>query len=169
MACYYSLMNKQSLIFVVKSTLIYMFAYLIIGGIAYQLITKQFYVGDMPLFTAYLRSESNPAEWAHTNIWLVPGLFVRALLISLVLVPFVDTLKKMSFAKRVGILFALMFVLIHIAAAAPSPSNIEGLIYMKPALVSAKTFLLTQPEMIFQTLLFALGVSWVIKKSQTGE
>ena len=32
------------------------------------------YVGDDPIFTAYLRSESNPAEWAHTNLWLVPGL-----------------------------------------------------------------------------------------------
>ncbi len=157
-------MNKQSLSFVAKSALIYSFAYLIIGGIAYQLITKQFYVGDTQIFTAYLRSESNPAEWAHTNIWLVPGLILRAVLISLALLPFVETLKKMAFLKRVGTLFAFIFILTHIASAAPSPSNIEGLVYMKPQLINVKSFLLTQPEMIFQSLLFALGLAWMIKK-----
>jgi hypothetical protein len=157
-------MNKQNLHFVAKSTGIYTLVYLVVGAVAYQLITKQFYVGDDPIFTAYLRSESNPAEWAHTNLWLVPGLLFRALLISLVLLPFVEALKKMSFWKRAGVLFALMFVLIHLAAAAPSPGNVEGLIYMKPELSGFTSFLLTQPEMIAQCLLFALGVSWVIRK-----
>ena len=155
--------NKQNISFIAKSTLIYTLAYLIVGGIAYQLITKQFYVGDAPLFATYLRSESNPAEWAHTNIWLIPGVVLRAILISLVLLPFVETLRQMTFRKRVSVLFVLMFVLIHLAAAAPSPSNIEGLIYLKPELVGVKSFLLTQPEMIFQCLLFALGLSWVLK------
>jgi hypothetical protein len=157
--------NKQNISFIIKSTVIYALSYLIIGGIAYQLITKQFYVGDGALFTAYLRSESNPAEWAHANIWLIPGVVLRAVLISLVLLPFVETLKKMKFLQRVSVLFILMFVLIHLAAAAPSPSNIEGFIYMKPELISVTSFLLTQPEMIFQCLLFALGLSWILKKS----
>ena len=160
-------MNKQNVRFLFKSTAIYTLAYLIVGAVAYQLLTKQFYTGDDPIFTAYLRSESNPAEWAHTNLWLIPGLLFRALLISLVLLPFVETLRKMAFWKRAGLLFALLFVLIHIAAAAPSPGNIEGLIYMKPELANVTSFLLTQPEMIFQTLLFALGVSWVIRKPGT--
>lgn len=156
--------NTQNLRFVVKSTVIYVIAYLIAGALAYQLLTKQFYVGDDPIFATYLRSESNPAEWAHANRWLVPGLLLRAILISLVLLPFVETLKKVAFLKRTGLLFALMFVLIHIAAAAPSPSNIEGLIYLKPELASVASFLLTQPEMIAQCLLFALGLSWVIRR-----
>lgn len=157
-------MNKQTFQFLAKSTAIYTFAYLLAGAIAYQLLTKQFYVGDDPVFTAYLRSESNPAEWAHTNLWLVPGLLLRALLISLILLPFVETLRKMAFWKRASILFALIFVLAHLAAAAPSPSNIEGLIYMKPALTGVTQFLLTQPEMLAQSLLFALGVSWVLQQ-----
>ena len=134
------------------------------GAVAYQLLTSQFYIGENPVFTAYLRSESNPAEWAHTNLWLVPGLLLRALLISIVLLPIVETLRKMTFWKQVSVLFGLTFILLHLAAAAPSPSNIEGLIYMKPELVGMKTFLLTQPEMIFQSLLFAVGLSWVLKK-----
>lgn len=157
-------MNKQTLRFLVSSTAIYTLAYLFVGAIAYQLITKQFYVGEDPIFTAYLRSEANPAEWDHTNLWLIPGVLLRALLISLVLLPFVETLRKMAFWKRAGVLFALMFVLIHIAAAAPSPANIEGLIYMKPELSGVSSFLLTQPEMIAQCLLFALGLSWVLRK-----
>jgi hypothetical protein len=44
-------MNKQNASFIAKCTLIYALAYLIAGGIAYQLITKQFYVGDTPIFT----------------------------------------------------------------------------------------------------------------------
>jgi hypothetical protein len=65
----------------------------------------------------------------YKNVWLVPGLLLRGLLIAIVLLPFVETLRKMTFTKRVGILFALMFVLIHLAAATPSPSNVEGLVY----------------------------------------
>jgi len=158
-------MDKQKLIFVAKSTIIYALVYLVVGAIAYQLITKQFYVGYDPIFTAYLRSESNPAEWSHTNLWLVPGLLLRGLLISLVLLPFVETFKKMAFWKRTGIIFALMYVLIHLAAAAPSPGNIEGLIYMKPQLVGMTPFLSTQPEMLAQCFLFALGLSWILRPS----
>ena len=159
-----SSVNKERLRFVAKSSVAYSLCYLIVGAIAYELITKQFYVGDHPIFNAYLRSESNPAAWSHTTTWLVPGLLLRAVLISLVLLPFVETLKRIAFPKRVGVIFALLFVLIHIASAAPSPSNIEGLIYMKTELVSVKAFLLTQPEMILQILLFALSLSWILKK-----
>ena len=156
--------GKKRLVFIAKSTVAYSLCYLIVGAIAYQLLTKQFYIGDDPVFAAYLRSEANPAEWSHTNAWIIQGVLFRALLISLVLLPFIDTLRQMRFIKRVSIVFALMFVLIHLAAAAPSPSNIEGLIYMKESLVSARAFLLTQPEMIAQCLLFAISLSWIIKK-----
>jgi hypothetical protein len=162
--CYYGRMSKQALGFVVKSSVIYTLVYLVVGAVAYQLITKQFYVGDDPIFTAYLRSEANPDEWAHTNLWLIPGLLLRAILISLVLLPCREVLRNMTFLKRVGVLFGLMFVLIHLASAAPSPGNIEGLVYMKPGLTGVQSFLLTQPEMILQCILFALGLSWVIKK-----
>lgn len=157
-------MRKQDLLVIAKSALIYSFAYLIVGAIAYQLLTKQFYVGDNPIFTAYLRSESNPSEWAHTNTWIFPGLLLRSTLISFVLFPFFETLKSMRFPKRTLVIFALMFILTHIAAAAPSPSNIEGLIYMKPALVNPLSFLLTQPEMVVQTAIYAVGLSWILNK-----
>ena len=157
-------MNKKNLTFIAKSTAVYTFVYLLVGVIAYQLITKQFYVGDNPIFTIFMRSESNVVEWAHVNTWIIPGLLLRGVLISAALLPFVETLKKMSFKKRVGVVFTVIFVLLHLAAAAPSPSNIEGLIYMKPELIGIKSFLLTQPEMILQSLLFALGLSWIMRR-----
>ncbi len=152
-----------SISIILKTIAAYVLAYLISGGLAYQLITKQFYVGDNPIFAGYLRSEANPAEWAHVNLWLIPGLLLRGLLIALVLLPIVGALKKMAFAKRVGVVFGLMFMLTHLAAAAPSPSNIEGLVYMKAQFTGAMPFLLTQPEMILQCLLFAVGLSWVLR------
>jgi hypothetical protein len=149
----------RDLIFVAKSTALYCVAYLLAGGIAYQLLTRRFYVGADPIFTAYLRSESNPGEWAHTTVWLVPALALRAVLISLALLPFVGALRKMATTKRVAVTFTLLFVLTHLGAAAPSPSNIEGLVYMRPELIRADAFLLTQPEMVLQCILFALGLS----------
>lgn len=155
---------KESILFIVKVTLIYVVAYLFIGAIAYALLTKPFYVGDDPIFTLFLRSESNPEQWAHVMQWQFPMLFLRGLLIALVLLPFVEALKGFSFKKRAAVLFALIFVLIHLAAAAPSPSNIEGIVYMRPELLSVKAFLLTQPEMIIQSLVFALGTAYVLGK-----
>ena len=149
--------------FLIKGTAVYALAYLVSGGLCYQLITKQFYVGDDPIFVAFLRSEANQAEWAHVNLWMVPAVVLRGALIAAVLLPFVETLRKMAFAKRTVRVFALMFVLTHLAAAAPSPSNIEGLVYMKPQLIGASPFVLTQPEMILQCLLFAIGLSWAIR------
>ncbi len=145
-------------------TLVYSLAYLFAGAIAYQLITKQFYVGDDAIFTTYLRSEANPSEWAHTNTWLFPILLLRAFLLSLILLPFTDTLRKFSFRKRALVLTAFVFIVAHLAAAAPSPSNLEGFVYMKPELFTLKAFLLTQPEMITQSLGFGLLASWAIHK-----
>ena len=53
---------------------------------------------------------------------------------------------------------------LHLAAAAPSPSNLEGLVYMRLEFVGIEVFLLTQPEMIAQCLLMALGIGfWACK------
>ena len=157
-------MTKESIKFVTKTTLLYAFTYLFVGAIAYQLLTKQFYVGDGSLFTMFLRSESNPSQWTHVLQWQFPMLFLRSLLIALVIFPFINVLQTFSFKKRALVIFSLLFVLVHLAAAAPSPGNIEGFVYMRPELMSPKTFLLVQPEMIAQTILFALGTAYIISK-----
>jgi hypothetical protein len=155
---------KNNIALVAKGVAIYSLAYLIAGGLAYGLLTKQFYVGDNPIFAGFLRSEDDATEWTHVNLWMIPALLLRGLLISVVLLPFKETLEKMTFTWRACVLSVLMFVLIHLAAAAPSPSNIEGLVYMKPQFIGVHPFLLTQPEMTLQCLLFALGLSWAMRK-----
>ena len=142
---------------------IYVFAYLLAGGLAYLLITKQFYVGDHAIFTSYLRSEAYPELWAHVNTWQFPLLFIKSILVALVLLPFVGTFAKYPFWKSSVVIFVLLFVLTHLASSAPSPGNIEGIIYVKPELISPTIFALIQPEMILQTALVATGFTYVIK------
>lgn len=145
--------------FALKVVVVASGAYLFAGGLAYQLLTKQFYVGDAATFAGFLRSESKPEQWAHVVAWQFPALIGRSVLIALALLPFREALIDFSPPKRTATLFVLFFVLMHLAAAAPSPSNIEGLVYMRPEFVNASAFLLTQPEMVGQCLLMALGIS----------
>ena len=144
--------------FVVKATVVSTAAYLVSGGLAYVLLTKRFYVGDHAVFAGFLRSEANPELWAHVTRWQIPILLARSLLISIVLLPFREVVSALAPLARTAVLFGLFFVLLHMAAAAPSPSNLEGLVYMRPELVGLDVFLLTQPEMIAQCLLMAVGI-----------
>jgi hypothetical protein len=143
--------------FVLKVTVMSTAAYLVAGLIAYRFLTKRFYVGDDAIFAGFLRSEADPILWRHVMTWQFPMLLVRSMLISLVLLPFRATLSSFALRKRVLSLFGLFFVLLHLAAAAPSPSNLEGIVYMRPEFIGVVPFLLTQPEMILQSLLFAWG------------
>lgn len=147
-----------------QATLLYVFSYLLSGGVFYQLITKQFYVGSHPIFAGFLRSEANAEEWAHVSVWMGPALLTRSAMIVAVLLPFVDTLRALAATRRVALIFTQLFVMTHLAAAAPSPSNLEGLIYLRPEYLGVVPFLLTQPEMIAQCLLFALGLSWLVSR-----
>jgi hypothetical protein len=143
--------------FILKVTFVSTVAYLVAGLFAYQLITKRFYVGDDAIFAGFLRSEADPVLWRHVMTWQFPVLVARGLLISLALLPFRAALSSFTLRTRVLSLFGLFFVLLHMAAAAPSPSNLEGIVYMRPEFIDIGPFLLTQPEMVFQSLLFALG------------
>ncbi|MFZ1258386.1 MAG: hypothetical protein WAQ25_02860 [Candidatus Saccharimonas sp.] len=148
---------------IVLLTVTYAFAYLLAGGLAYFLITKQFYVGDTAIFAEYLRSEENYQLWQHVTTWQIPLLLVRSLLIAFVLYPFFSAIRRMSFKKAFWALTGLLFVLTHLAAGAPSPGNIEGMVYMRPEFMSPVIFALVQPEMILQTLLAAGGFTYIIR------
>ena len=43
-----------------KGTPVYVAAYLVSGGLAYQLLTKQFYVGDHPIFAGFCAARPIP-------------------------------------------------------------------------------------------------------------
>jgi hypothetical protein len=151
------MISRQSGVFAFKVAVVSSVAYLVAGALAYQLLTKRFYVGDDAMFAGFLRSEAEPGQWQHVTLWQLPILLARSSLIALALVPFRSALMSFPPRGRVVILFVLFFVLLHFAAAAPSPSNLEGLVYMRPEFIGVAAFLLTQPEMILQSLLLALG------------
>lgn len=158
-------MPRPAARFLLVTFLALTFAYLLAGGLAYQLLTKPFYVGPDALFTRYLRSEAEPELWAHTMRWQFPMLVLRGVLLAAVLLPFRAVLAEWSLLRRAGVLAALFFVTLHLAAAAPSPSNLEGVIYLRPELLTVRAFLLTQPEMIAQSLLAAFAIAkWAFPK-----
>ncbi len=158
-------MGNAPLKHVIAATILFVLTYLVAGAVFYQLITKQFYVGDHPTQFSYLRSEADAVSWAHTTRWIFPAVFLRGLLTSLVLMPFFGVMRAWSRA-RIGLTVAgLVYVIGSLAAGAPSPSNIEGFVYLQPRYFSLDAFLLTQPEMLVQALLFGFGMAMILKRS----
>lgn len=135
------------IVFIIAHTIAYLFA----GGIAYQLLTKEFWEGSNPLLSLYLRTPGNPELWNFAMIWQIPGQIIRSLLIGSVLLPLYDTFKKWDFVKTFLFVSGLLFVLTHLSSAVPSPANIEGFIYMKPDFINSG-FIKMQPEMILYSL-----------------
>lgn len=132
-----------------------MVAYLFAGGIAYQLITKEFWEGESPLLSAYLRTPGNSELWNYAMVWQIPGQLLRAFFIGLVMLPLHSYLKEWSTLKIFLFFSSLLFVLTHLSSAAPSPANIEGLIYMRPEFIHLG-FLIMQPEMILYSIVAGL-------------
>lgn len=156
---------RPSTVFVLRVVVVSTLAYLVAGALAYQLLTKRFYVGDDAMFAGFLRSEANPGEWQHVMSWQLPILLARSALIALALVPFRTALMSFAPRRRVVVLFGLFFLLLHLAAAAPSPSNLEGIVYMRPKFIGVAAFLLTQPEMLLQSAILALGTGlWAVRE-----
>jgi hypothetical protein len=150
--------NKSYIRFVAVIVTAHTTAYLFAGGIAYQLITKSIWEGPDPLLSSYLRTPGNEALWNDAMIWQVPGQLLRGLLMGLVLLPLYSSLAHWSAGKRLLFFSSLWFVFTHLAAAAPSPANIEGMVYMRPEFVR-QGFFLMQPEMILHSLIAGLIVS----------
>lgn len=158
-------MSKSALLLVLKSTGLFALTYLSVGAACYQLITKRFYLGGDPTQFSYLRTELDAASWAHTNAWIIPAVLLRGLLISVALTPFLTAMRSGSRLK-VGLAIAgIVYLLGSLAAGAPSPSNIEGFVYMRPEYFSLESFLLTQPEMIIQALFFGFGLAWLSRSA----
>jgi hypothetical protein len=153
---------KKYVLFVLFFIIAHLLTYLVVGALAYQFLTKQFYQGEVPTFI-FMRTESEPELWAHAMRWMIPGQVIRGIIMGLALLPFMAVLVRSSILKGGLMIFLIYFVFSHLSAAGPTTSNIEGFIYFRPEYFTAKTFLLTQPEIIVQSLalgfLFALFIS----------
>jgi hypothetical protein len=153
---------KKCVLFVLFFTIAHLLTYLVVGALAYQFLTRQFYQGEVPTFI-FMRTESEPQLWAHAMRWMIPGQVIRGIIMGLALLPFMAVLVRSSIPRRGLMIFLIYFVFSHLSAAGPTTSNIEGFIYFRPEYFTARTFLLTQPEIIVQSLalgfLFALFIN----------
>ena len=147
--------RKEYVRFVIVIIIAHTVAYLFAGGIAYQLITKELWAGPNSLLSAYLRTPENIELWNYAMIWQIPGQLLRSLLIGLVLLPLYSSLKEWSTLKKFLFFSALLFVLTHLSSSAPSPANIEGLVYIRPEFIQLG-FLKMQPEMILYSIVAGL-------------
>lgn len=160
-------MFKKNVAFCLKFMITHILTYFVVGALAYQLITKNFYQGADAIFRVFMRTEFDPFLWDHVMIWLFPGQIVRGLLMGSALFPFIEILKNWKYWKRVWTLFGIYFVFAHLSATGPTASNIEGLIYLRPEIINLKIFFATQPEIIIQGFILAMLISeWMLSKSE---
>lgn len=150
---------KRFLIFAGKVTAAHVVSYFVVGAIAYQFITKQFYEGANPIFATFMRTPAEREIWSHVIKWFIPGQILRGLLMALVLYPFFDVLNAWSFGKRFLSIAGLYLVLGYWACAVAAPGTIDGMIYMRPE-ITTYVHLMVQPEIIVQGLALGACVAW---------
>ena len=155
---------KKFLLFALTVILAHTVTYLIVGGIAYPLLTKPFYEGSDPVFTAFMRSPADPDLWQFVMKWFIPAQVLRGLLMAIALYPFYEILKEWNFGKRFLSLAGLYLIFGYWAAAVAAPGTIDGVVYMRPEYLG--THLIVQPEIVVQGLALAAWVGWWIGKQR---
>ncbi len=144
--------------FAAKVIVAHSVTYVVVGGAAYQLLTKHLYVGDEAVFASFMRTESDPASWSHVMTWFLPAQILRGLVIAGALFPFLETLRTWAFTKR-WLAIAGVYVGVGFwAATVAAPGTIEGLVYLRPE-ITAAIHLEVQPEIVIQGLLMSAWVS----------
>ena len=150
---------NRFLTFAGKVTVAHVVTYFIIGAVAYQISTKQFYEGANPIFAAFMRSQAEPGLWRHVMTWFIPAQILRGVLIAAVLYPLFNTFNSWSFGKRFLSIAGLYLVLGFWAATVAAPGTIDGMVYMRPE-ITAYAHLMVQWEIIIQGLALAAWVAW---------
>ena len=142
--------------------------YLLVGTVAYSLLTQEFYEGANPIFATFMRTQAEPELWSHVLIWFIPAQILRGLLLAAVLYPFYKTLKKWNFWKRSLSIASLYIVLGFWANSSPAPGTIEGMVYMRPE-ITVYAHLKVQPEIIGQGLVLGAWVAgWMTARPPYG-
>ena len=156
---------KRFLIFSGKVIIAHVVTYFIVGAFAYQFLTKKFYVGANPIFSTFMRTQSEPDMWSHVMTWFIPGQILRGLLIAAVLYPFFDTLKQWDFWRRFLSIAGVYLVLGFWASTVAAPGTIDGIIYMRPE-ITLYAHMIVQPEIVVQGLSLGAWVAlWLGRKN----
>jgi len=150
--------------FVLKYITAHVVTYWVVGAIAYPLLTKEFYIGDNPIFSSFMITENDKELWDNVMIWILPGQILRGLLIGSVIFSFYNTLNEWNYWKRFLTLSGLYIVIGFWASAVAAPGTIDGIIYMRPE-INWIAHLKVQIEIIIQGLLLSAWIAkWMKKK-----
>lgn len=158
-------MMKKYLVFTGKVTLSHVVTYLIAGAFAYPLLTKEFYVGQNPVFASFMVTQNEPELWANVMKWIIPGQILRGILMATALFSFFDTINSWNYTKRFLSIFTLYIVFGFWASAVAAPGTIDGVVYMRPE-ISMYAHLMVQPEIIAQAIMFGLWIARWMKPSK---
>lgn len=155
---------KQFWVFAGKVAVAHTVTYFVLGGIAYQLLTKPFYVGPDAVFDTFMRTEAEPQLWRHVMSWFLQAQLLRGLLIAAAIYPFFSSLIQWTYTRRWLSIAGLYVVLGFWAAAVAAPGTIEGMVYLRPE-ITPLIHLKVQPEIIVQGLLMSAWISrWMVPK-----
>ena len=158
---------KQYLKFTGKYTLAHVLTYLIVGGIAYPLSTKEFYVGDNPVFSTFMVTQNEPELWSNVIKWIIPAQILRGVLLASVLYPFFETINAWNYFKRFLTLSSLYLVIGFWASTVAAPGTIDGMVYMRPE-ITMNIHLQVQWEIVTQGILLSAWIAkWMKPKAIT--
>lgn len=138
---------------------IHLVAYVVAGVLNQQLLSKEIYGGEQPLFAPFFRNVDAPDERRRQGRLMIPAQLARAVLMAIVLFPLLPAIGDLSFGVRFAFLAGLMFVYTDLAAATPFANNIEGLVYLKPRFTTRDVFWRIQAEAIVYSLIFGVSAA----------
>ena len=141
-----------------KAVVCHTVTYFLVGAAAYFLLTKDLYAGPDAPFRTFMRTEDEPELWSHVMTWFLPGQILRGLLMSVVLLPLLDTLLEWSWRRRALVIAGLYLGFGFWGATVAAPGTIEGLIYLRPE-ITYGIHLEVQPEIVLQGLAFAVWLA----------
>lgn len=123
---------KRFIGFAGRVTVAHVVTYIAVGALAYPLLTHEFFEGSAGLAGQVMRTPAEPELWAHVTRWMLPFQVLRGVLISVVLYPFLETLTRWSYAKRVSVIAGLYIVLGQWASTVAGSGTIEGWLILRP-------------------------------------
>ena len=155
---------KRFSIFAGKVIAAHVTTYFLAGALAYNFLIRDFYTGPNPIFATFMRTEAEPALWAHVVRWFLPVQILRGFLMAAVIYPLFDTLKTWSFRKRYLLIAGLYLVLGFWGATVAAPGTLEGMVYMRPS-ITPEVHLRVQPEIVGQGLALAFFIAGAMMES----
>lgn len=154
---------KTFVAFAGRVTVAHVVTYVAVGALAYPLLTREFFEGSTGLASHVMRTPAEPALWAHVTRWMLPFQVLRGVLIALVLYPFLGTITRWGYRKRLAAIAGLYIVLGQWASTVAGSGTIEGWLILRPEFTAPSVVVNAMSEGVLQGLALSAWVArWVM-------